>query len=179
MKKAIFILFLGMYISSFAQVEQQFSFGYGLNNCFDNNNFPGVGVSETKFIGSLDYHYIFKNKFEARLNLNYADFTLASKKDTGITFFNTPGYGLNFGGMYHFYRNKRLDFSSGFSLGVKYQEVQSKISVGEVNDVSFVSSINLINIKYFPFDEHFGIYGEIVLGLGYQANYFVGLVYQL
>ncbi len=180
MKKALFIILFASSFAAFSQSKQQISIGYGFNNVYADDFQPLTGIVNRGFIGAVNYHYIFANKFEVRGAIAYADYQaetyinspeiLFSKTDVSII-------SLNVGTMYHYFVNKNLDISSGFSLGGQNRRTDNDIQ-GLGNRQKFVYAINLLNVKYFPFNEHIGIYGELILDNAYHSNYWLGLVYQ-
>ena len=166
---------------AFSQSKQQISIGYGFNNVYVEEFLPQTGITNTSFIGAVNYHYIFKSKIEIRGSIAYADYqTETHSSNPDLLFFKTDVHrtSLNVGAMYHFFTHKNLGLSSGFSLGGSNRKTDSDF-YGVGNQQEFVYAINLLNIKYFPFNEHIGIYGELILDNAYHSNYWLGLVYQL
>ena len=105
------------------QVQHQISAGYGLNNIRYDNRFPVVELS-TYFNSTLNYHILFAKNFEARLGYSYIDYNQKFKVSNGRkTNSSWKRNTISVGLMYHFYKNRKLDFSSGYNLGYEWINV--------------------------------------------------------
>mgnify|MGYP000297752336 CR=1 FL=1 len=179
MKQILIILCLSLSSSLFGQKNQQLSVGVGLNNVLKRVQNINYRIESTNCILDLDYNYTFKNKAGLRATLAFASFGEKNISFTGeerSVVINALSF--NIGPMYHFLRNKKLDLSSGFSLGRKFRWGISGDPYSSLPTSFYVYSINLLNVKYFPFNDEIGFFGEVIIDEAYFSNYFVGLVYQ-
>ena len=143
MKKILVTLNIIFSLSAFSQT-QQISIGYGINNANKEEFTPSTVVDYTNFIGAVNYHYIFKNKIEIHGAFAYSRYSTLTYTNAGVVY--DKMYSLNVGPMYHFYTNNHFDFSSGFSVGLKYKHSLGRsTAVGSYTNNKFegVYGINL------------------------------------
>lgn len=175
----VIVLMTGASISAFSQT-QQISIGYGLNNTFNDRRFSEVlRVDKTYFNANVNYHHIFKNKFEARLSLNRIYFRLSENMiPEEFHYYDETYTGVNAGVLYHFFQKKKIDLSSGYSIGFRHYNLRPEGTDNGLKGQEFTYGINLLNAKYFVFEEHFAIYGEVFIWTAYNSNFLLGVLYQ-
>jgi len=179
MKRFSLLVLLSISIGLYSQKKQQISLGSGLNNVQNRLQSVDYQVVSTNCILALNYNYSFRNNIGLRGTVAFASFEERYFFYTGDDVSAViNALAINIGPMYHFLINKKLDLSSGFSLGRKFRRGVSGDPYHGLPTSFYVYSINLINVKYYPFNEKIGFFGEVIIDEAYHSNYFLGLAYQ-